>query len=524
MGMVAPQQRIASAWVVCFGPFGAVTEHARQRGVCRQQIYREADWVESRVDGSLWQPEIDRLRKDNDQLQQRLQETQQRLELAVVLDDDKQAEFATVGQAIGVSLPELRTLLEVLLPGQAPSVAKLGRWTQAMGQKAGALLSVLDELTRPLVRQALADEIFAPQPVLMVVEPESMCWLTGRRLNEPVTGKAWTDELGPLPALEQVTRDGGNCLGRGIAEMNQQRREQGLPAVANQLDHFHVLREAARVVGRAERAARGAFNAVKAAEARLAKCQRQGGRHLSGCKSHLRSCLAKAERAMDIWSERERVWHELKAALQPFTAEGELNTRARAEARLAELLPQLPDAEYGKLKRQLQRSEVLTYLDEIQRKLAALEVSTDIQQVALLQEGLRRVPELIQADTPKAAAGRGLMLACTLTLTLAGTVGQQTVAAVRSIIRSSWRASSLVECINSVLRMQQARHRKLTQGLLDLKRLYWNCHQFRTGRRRGQSPYQMLGVPWPEGLRWWDVLKWSPEQLRAKLSAQPVAA
>ena len=81
--------------------------------------------------------------------------------------------------------------------------------------------------------------------------------------------------------------------------------------------------------------------------------------------------------------------------------------------------------------------------------------------------------------------------------------GQQALAAVREILRRAYRASSLVECINSVLRMQQAQHRKMTQGLLDLKRLYWNCHTFRTGRRRGTTPYQRLGVPWPEGLRWW---------------------
>jgi hypothetical protein len=29
-----------------------------------------------------------------------------------------------------------------------------------------------------------------------------------------------------------------------------------------------------------------------------------------------------------------------------------------------------------------------------------------------------------------------------------------------------------VECLNSVLRMQQARHRRMTQPMLDLKRLY----------------------------------------------------
>jgi hypothetical protein len=82
----------------------------------------------------------------------------------------------------------------------------------------------------------------------------------------------------------------------------------------------------------------------------------------------------------------------------------------------------------------------------------------------------------------------------------------------------------LVECINSVLRMQQARHRKMTQGLLDLKRLYWNCHTFRTGRRRGTTPYQRLGVPWPDNLHWWDVLKMTPEQLRNKLSTAKKAA
>ena len=66
--------------------------------------------------------------------------------------------------------------------------------------------------------------------------------------------------------------------------------------------------------------------------------------------------------------------------------------------------------------------------------------------------------------------------------------------------------------------MQQAGHRQMTQGLLDLKRLYWNCHTFTTGHRRKTTPYERLGVPWPDGLSWWEVLKLTPEQLREKLS------
>lgn len=524
MGMVAPRQGIASAFVVRCGHFGAVSEHARRRGVCRQRVYREAAWAESRVDGSAWQPEVDRLRQENRRLAGRLREAERRLRQAVVLDEDKQAEFATVGQAVGVSLPEVRTLLEVLLPGQTPSVATLGRWTQAVARKVGPLLSVLDEFSRPRVRQAVADEIYVSQPVLMLIEPESLCWLAGRRLDGPVTGAAWAEELGRLPALEQVARDGGNCLGRGMADLNQRRREQGLAAVADQLDHFHVLREGGRVVGRAERAARRAFKALEAAEARLAQCLRHG-QASAGCKSHLRACLAKAERAMDLWGERERVWRQVKAALQPFTAAGELNTRAQAEGRLAELLPQLPDAEFAAAKRQLQRPEVLTYLDEIQRKLAALDVPAEVRQAAVCHEGLRRRPELLRDNSAQPAARRGLLLlVAAVALARSGEVGQRALEAVRSLLRSSWRASSLVECVNSVLRMQQARHRKLSQGLLDLKRLYWNCHAFRTGRRRGQSPYQTLGVGWPEGVRWWDVLKWPPGQLREQLSARRPAA
>ena len=227
---------------------------------------------------------------------------------------------------------------------------------------------------------------------------------------------------------------------------------------------------------------------------------------------------------MDIWGQRERTWAQVKAAIQPFTPEGELNTRARAEKVLGEVLPQLPDAEFASVKRQLQRPQVLTYLDEIQRKLALLDLPAEAVQAAMRQEGLQRRPERMRADTLKAGALRGMLLVGAVLLDRFAEVGARAAEAVRSIVRSSWRASSLVECVNSVLRMQQARHRKLSQGLLNLKRLYWNCHVFRTGRRRGRSPYAMLGVRWPEGLRWWDVLKWSPEQLRENLSALGAAA
>ena len=85
------------------------------------------------------------------------------------------------------------------------------------------------------------------------------------------------------------------------------------------------------------------------------------------------------------------------------------------------------------------------------------------------------------------------------------------------------RASSCVECVNSVVRMHQARHRNLSQELLDLKRLYWNCRGFVEGKRKGRCPYQLLGLKLPS-YQPWDLLQMDPDQLEELLSTPRLAA
>jgi len=517
MGMVAPRQRIASAFAVVFGCYGDVSRYAQERGVCRQSVYRESAWVLTTLEGTHWRQQVETVQQQLRRSQQRVVELEAQLAQAVVLDRDKQAEVACVGQARGVSLPDVQALLEVLRPGQIASVATLGRCTQAAGERSGGLLAVLDEYARARVRQAAADEIYVTDPVLMVVEPESLCWISGR-LTESLRGQAWAEEFRQLPALEQVTRDGGKALANGVAAVSAERQRLGRPALADQLDHFHTLRGGSQGLRKLESRLRSALAEADDCQAALDR-RRRHGHSENGFRHKARDRWAKAEKAMEAWQQRDGVWQKTKAALPLVTPEGELNTRARAEAILAETLPQLPDADFAQAKRMLQEPQTLTYLDEVQRKLAALPVPPEIRQAAIRQECLRRRPELCQGDSTQAAALRGVLLVCAVVLAKAGAVGQQAVQGVQAIFRNTWRASSLVECINSVLRMQQARHRKMSQGLLDLKRLYWNGHRFRSGRRKGTTPYERLGVPWPPGLRWWELLKLTPEQLRDKLSA-----
>jgi hypothetical protein len=124
-------------------------------------------------------------------------------------------------------------------------------------------------------------------------------------------------------------------------------------------------------------------------------------------------------------------------------------------------------------------------------------------------EGLRRQP------WRHSAATRAWALVRTVQLTKARPDWRHEAERVGAVLRGVWRASSLVECVNSVARMQQARHRKRTQGLLNLKRLYWNLRRFRIGRRKGQTPYALLGLNVPD-LSFWELLKLTPEELREK--------
>jgi hypothetical protein len=139
-------------------------------------------------------------------------------------------------------------------------------------------------------------------------------------------------------------------------------------------------------------------------------------------------------------------------------------------------------------KRLLLQPETYAYLDRLKRRSEALPVSPEVREAVVRSEGIRQDPQLVAGGGPKRAVLRGLLLVRGVLIARAGAVGQQAVQALRQAVRDPGRASSCVEGLNSVVRMQQARHRQMTQGLLNLKRLYWNLRKFRTGRRKDSRP------------------------------------
>ena len=522
MNTLSPQLRIANTAAVLDGPYGAVTRQANRSGTSRQALYRDAPQVLQAVDGSDHQQQLQGLRADNDRLRAERDGLHRQLQQAILLNTDQLACFAAQAQAEGVSLPVARRLLGPLLKRRPPCVAQLGRWAQAAAQKAGALLPVLDAVAQPRVEQGAADEIFfGHRPCLMVVEQQSLCWLTGR-LADNRNGQTWADEFRRLPNLRQLTRDGGTGLAKGLALVNQERQAQEKGAIADQEDHFHTLREGRRALRQVQQRVCRAIDATATAQHREDQKLRR-----TGSRQGTATVTAQAERhavaAVEAGVAVEQAWATITDALRLFTPSGELNTRARAEGIIAAALPELGDAVWAKTRRALTRPQLLTFLDQTHEQLGALPVAAALRDASVQAVGLRHRPEGLQGNSPSAAALRGVLLATSLVLALSGAEGTAAMAQVEQVLGQAWRASSLVECLNSVARMQQSRHRRMTQGLLDLKRLYWNCRAFRTGRRRKQTPYGLLGVCLPT-TDWWELLRLTPEQLRQQLSTPGVAA
>jgi hypothetical protein len=347
----------------------------------------------------------------------------------------------------------------------------------------------------------------------MVVEPETLCWMTGRMV-EARDGVTWAGEFARLPALKAVVRDDGTGLGKGVRLEAARRRIVGLPELDDTLDVFHTLREGGRALRKDWGAATRALERADASQRGLDRIGRQGqSRQGHGTATH--RLWRQAERLWDRATAAESAWKQARSAFEFFTPDGRLNDRAQAEAVVAATLPHLSGEAWAKTRRLLLRRESFTFLDQVHRRLAGLGLAPDVLSALLDLEGLRRQPGR------QSAATRAWGLARTVQLAKACPDWREDARRVGAVLRGAWRASSLVECINSVARMQQARHRKMTRGLLDLKRLYWNLRRFRTGRRKGQTPYGLLGLKLPE-MSFGEFLKLTPDGLREQLSAQEV--
>jgi hypothetical protein len=428
---------------------------------------------------------------------------------------------------MGLSLSQIVTMLALVLPpGIVPSRAMVGRWVQAAAQ-AGRLLVVLDLACQARVRVLCLDEIFLHRaPVLMAIEPNSMAWMAGQR-GPDRRGESWYEVITKWPCLEHVIADGGQGLARGVKLANAARCAQGeasetvsSQAMTMGLDVFHTQRELERVLQRQWKHAERQLDTASQADAKVERYKRQG-RDPRGVSGVAGRAWHKAEALFDQAVNAQEAVHQIAAALSWFDAKGRLSCRQTAQAQLDKASQQLQGDCGSKVKRLLSDERTLSHLDRLNAHLTSA-VSDPV-----LRDTLTRLwyvnDQMRQASGDVCMRLRQLVVIEQVLCERLCPQWQSAYRRVDELLRHAVRASSAVECVNSVVRMPQGRHRHVSQGLLDLKRLYWHCRVFREGKRKGKSPYALLGLNLPSS-DWWQLLQTTPEELEQKLLTQSVRA
>jgi hypothetical protein len=501
---------IANAAVGLTGLYGDVTRQARLADCSRQTIDDHAHKVQAAVvdahDGGPTRAaliaENQRLARENAQLWQWLEET---IEFPVI----KQHQFAATAAAMGLGLNQILVLLALILGQQAgPGRSTLHRWIKLAGLAAGRVLKLLDARCRALVLVGCLDEIsFHGRPVLVGVEPASLTWFLGQKADDR-TGATWAGALRDWDGLTFVTADAGKGLQAGIAMVHRERQEDGKPSLESGLDVFHTTYEARRVLRLIWNRVERLWEQAEAASRRVKESQRQG-RDARGLASLASRAWNQAEAALAEYERSEAGWKMAHGALAVFGPEGRLNDRTWASQQIALALPPLSGSEWSKVRGLLQAEGALTFLDRLHRQLGEAVAEDSLRAELVRLWWLRRQRPRAKVSGEVAGAGHVMHLVQEVLCQKMDPNGRESYAAVSRVLRGTVRASSAVECMNSVLRMHQSRHRTVSQGLLDLKRLYWNCREFREGKRRRRCPYQLLGLKLPS-YRFWDLLGMPP--------------
>ncbi len=341
------------------------------------------------------------------------------------------------------------------------------------------------------------------------IEPASLTAVFCENADDR-TAATWAGHLAPFDRLEFAVSDAAKGIAKAVADTaNARRVDPQASTLEHGLDVFHTAMEAHRVLARAWRRAEAAWEKAELADGRVAESRRQGldARGVAGA-AHAAWRQAVAE--LEQGERQGSAWGRAHAALDLFGPDGRLNDRAHAEGEIAAAVKDLTGPEWSKVRNALKDRRSLAFLDRMHRRLESAEPRREWREAMAWRWWLRhhrpsspdRVTDLIRAT------GRDREL---------NEAERASYDRVSAILKDTIRASSAVECMNSVLRMQQSRHRRMTQPMLDLKRLYWNSHRFRSGPRKEACPYQALGLNLPS-FDFWTLLQADPRQLTQGLS------
>lgn len=344
----------------------------------------------------------------------------------------------------------------------------------------------LEQVCPPNPIRADLDEIFSGRtPHLAMIDHDSTLILALQRAqarDSTTWGVLLLDQQAKGVQVAEAASDGALGIRSGLAE-------SGVGA-AHLGDLFHVVRALMVVGGHLEKAAYAAIGCEE--QARLAEAEahavhpRRGPKRRSGCS--LAEASAASQQAIQRCDEYAWLVGVVRETLAPVDARtGALHRASTSRQELlavVSLLCEQADARVTKVAGRLERAidSLVRYQERLAEALAPWTAALGQETVALIGWGWRH------------RHGLGLTTVAEAVAAFPAAHGEG-VRAVWTALDGAHRGSSLVECVNSLLRPHLLVHRGADQGLLDLLACSLDHRVFSRGKRRGQSPLQLAGLP-----------------------------
>ena len=423
------------------------------------------------------------------------------LPTAVVTPPTPPADPRSAVLEMAVSNVTIRGIQRLLRAMGAPTMdrERIVDFLRKAGRAARRLLARAAEQVRDRVRCLAGDDIFFHRTAVKVlIEPASgaivevMRW----RWREK---EDWALFLDQWPALKLLVSDLGTDL-VGAANLKK---------LAHQADLLHErMWWTEEVFGYLSR--REARRAAEALEAWDRATRPVGPGRRAAAETVAKAEARRGEAEEDFFrAVRAEQFHiELFSPLAP---DGRRWSEAQIEDHFAQIraeLAPLPEA---------CRKQILRHLEHNRARWTAHRVLWDVLDVKLREGSPLDREQVLDAvvalwwsehrvvvpGSPDAARASHEAWLLRRTLETCCEDASEVLAKVASLIERPRRSSSLVEALNSRLRVLQMVHRNVSDNLLALVALRWNLSTRIEGRRRGACPFVELGIDFADGTTPW---------------------
>jgi hypothetical protein len=342
------------------------------------------------------------------------------------------------------------------------------------------------------------DEVFAKSaPILVTVEPTSTAILRIEKVEQR-TAAAWSNHYqsildnGFTPKL--TASDGGTAMRAARAET--------LGDVPWQLDTFHGI--AHRLGDWNRRLEKAACTAIEKADHRADKLD--SAKSDAVIEKRLKSCFEAdraAAQAITLCDNFNYLYGEAIHPLNPFDSKGNLRSQQRAEETIRVALDLMESLGHRAINQEIAAirkglPDLLTYFENAAFALnACQEITTNEDALKALCLAWQWDKAVIKSKVTdrrhKAIAQRDLHLELAALLFDDDETFESIKQRIYDELDQIVQASSMVECINSLLRPHlNSSKNQVTQEFLNLFMFYHNHRRYHAGKRKGKTPMEIL--------------------------------